>query len=158
MKGSNDEERGCFGETGTRTGCGKVNVFDDADGVLAVEEGAVHQVGDILVVFLKLSALLVGDDDIEAGDEVCRLDGVDTLKFEDDAARVLADWKPVRLDYGSFGLTVLPAQGDALTFSESFGEVGHEIGEQLAFATLRAEQVGECSPHIVRRRVLIVHG
>ncbi len=72
-------------------------------------------------------------------------------KVEDDAAVILADGKPVVDDLGGAGSGVRAGilgfgEKDAGAVVEAVGKVGKKLGEELPFAALGAQKVGEHGP------------
>ena len=96
-----DEERGGGVEAARAVGGGgEVDGGDGAEGLVAVEDGAADEVGDVGGAGVEGRALGQRDEDLEAGERRGLLDAVDAGEAEDDAAGVAADGKPVGGDLG----------------------------------------------------------
>jgi hypothetical protein len=165
---ADDEERRGTG--------GAVDVFDDSDfdrrGAGDIDERAADKIADVGFVFAEWRSLFARDGDGEPFEGFGRGDGIDGGKVKDDAALV----QPVvdELDFARIGRgfripgpkigtwgtldlsLVLGAwfsceviggeEPEAAAFGEFFGEIGEEIGEDFAFAALRAAYTRESDP------------
>ena len=155
-RGEDGEERGGVGEAaGAVGGHGEVYRGDGADGIgaawLDVVDDAADEVGDVGGVVVELDAFGGGDEDVEAREGFGFFDGVDGVEGEDNAAVIAADGEPVAGDgggagFGGRGGVVGRGEEEAGTLLEALREVREELGEDLSFAALGAEEVGEGGP------------
>jgi hypothetical protein len=145
------EERRHAGEAAAIGGGGKLDGIECADEAGAVEDLAAEEVVDVLGSGFELEALGGGDEDVEAGEEFGLGDGIDTGQGEDDAPEVLAGGEPEAGDVGgaSAGSRTVEArrgEEDTRMLLKVVGQIGEEIGQQLALASLGPKQMCQGSP------------
>ena len=146
------EEWGGFGEAGFAVGShGELDVDDRADGDISVEQSAADEVADVVGVWIEGGEIFCGDHDLLAGEEFGLGDGVAAGQFEDDAAGVFAEGEPMGFegDRGSVGHhSSRFGEGDKASRAKlgvQF-EVGEEVGEEFALASLGTQEVGNGHP------------
>lgn len=140
---TDDEQRGA-GSIAVYVGDGS----DVAVSLAEVDDVATDQIVDVDGVFFEWRALAAGNGDIEPAQRFRVGDGVDTGEFEDDPALV----QPMvfKGDRAQKGFPVRMQQGEAGALGKSLGEVGKNVGEQLAVASLGTDEARDEYPVGVR--------
>ena len=149
---SDDEKGACGVETAAAVGAGgELDVLDDADELLAIEEGAADEIADVGGTVFERGAVFGGDEEVEAGEEFGVRDRGDAGDGENDAAFVAAVGHPGFGD--GAGPRLLGGTGEADLREMHAGaagqllrKVGEQLGEKLAFAALGPEQMREGYP------------
>jgi hypothetical protein len=117
-----------------------------------IHQGAADQVSNVDFVVGEWSSLSEGNSDDEAAEGFGFRDGIGVGEVEDDSALV----QPMGLELNfarsgiGFGARRLRVgdQPRLLAVGKSLGEIGEDVGEDFAFAALRAANAGQPSPFL----------
>jgi len=103
-----------------------------------VDDVASDQVIDVDGVVFEWGALVAGDGQVMSAQRLGAGDGVDPDKLEDDAALV----QPVVFKFdGARRCSVRREQEEMTALGEALGEIGEDVGDELAVAALRANEM-----------------
>jgi hypothetical protein len=108
-----------------------------------VDNVAADEVVDVDGVLVERSALVSGDGYVEVAEGFRVGDGVDSGKFQDDAAFV----EPVAFELNrALGFSVRREQGKMPPLSEPLRKIGEDVGDNFAVASLGADEVRDEHP------------